>query len=70
MSNDSTGDKMKRYEVCRFPSLYGSPKEFRFRLTAEIYALLADADRHQLGKARAYLRYGIVRLVSLFRRVG
>lgn len=33
-------------------------------------AMLAEADQHQLGYARAIFRYGIVRLVSFFRRVG
>lgn len=33
-------------------------------------AMLAEADHHQLGYARSIFRYGIVRLVSLFRRVG
>lgn len=33
-------------------------------------AMLAEANHHQLGRVRAYLRYGVVRLVSFFRRVG
>lgn len=33
-------------------------------------AMLAEAPRHQLGYVRTFFRYGIVRLVSLFRRVG
>lgn len=33
-------------------------------------AMLAEADHHQLGYARSIFRYGIVRLVSFFRRVG
>lgn len=33
-------------------------------------AMLAERKHHQLGTLRAYLRYGVVKLFSLFRRVG
>lgn len=55
--------------------LYDGIREHTSDITQEeadryfLEAMLAEADRHQLGKARAYFRYGVVKLLSCFRKV-
>ena len=50
---------MKRYKVYKFPSLYGSPKEFRFKLTAWLYAKMQLGFVCELedNKTGEYLSY-------------
>lgn len=49
----------KRYTVYKFPSLWGTPKHFRFYFTAWLYAFLNPGICYELmdnetGKYKAY----------------
>jgi hypothetical protein len=50
---------MKRYMLYTFPSFLGTPKQFRFKIVAALYAILFRNGVHELkdnktGEYKAY----------------